>query len=141
MRAVTGRQVRLTMPPSGTRRAKGLEQRMRPSRRHSVRALSRLLLSLALVGAGPDVAHAAAPGDRTARAEATAAEPGSAPRPSREGQEQLAKDLEAYDDDALACRHAAGWSTLRIVVVVLLIIFLLPIGLIVLITLLIVDPP
>ena len=98
-------------------------------------------LALGLLASGslaPGVARAASP---TALPAATSTEPSrTAPAPKTERDDVL-RELESREDESLASHRASGWSTLRWVVVILLLIFLFPIGLIVLIILLIVDPP
>jgi hypothetical protein len=100
--------------------------------------LARALLAAAL-GLAPAVARAGGVARAPDRTTATALVSSGKPAPEKD---QLARDLEPLEDEALASHEAGSkWSTLQIVIVVLLIIFLLPIGLIVLIVLLIVDPP
>lgn len=125
-------------------RPRPVPSRDRPGRdRRGRESLGRALaLGLAVLLAAPlAVARAAGPSaPGPARATATGAPRVATARGDAE-QEQLFRELTPLEDESLAEHRAGGWSTFRIVVIVLLCIFLLPIGLIVLITCLIVDPP
>ena len=103
------------------------------------RTLKRALACLLLAGLlGSPTAMARADAGDQGRAQLEHRSTGTAPA-GTSTQAQRLSDLSKVEDESLA-EHAAGeWSNSEVVMVVLLLIFLFPIGLIVLIILLITD--